>query len=320
MPFFFENKTIQVPIHCIVMEKILIAGGSGLIGKKIIELLDKKKYSIYVLSRSARKNTDYIQYYQWDLDKKEIDTAALDVDHIINLAGAGIADKRWSDSRKNLLISSRVESALLLKKGIKESGFRPKSYISASAIGYYGDSGDLVMTEENQPVDQGFLSKCTVAWEDAAKELENEVNRIAIIRIGIVLSKDGGAFQKMLMPFKVGLASYFGDGSMNMSWVHIHDIANLFVYAIQNESIQGIYNGTAPNVVTNKTLIKSIKKNRSGFSILNSVPSLVLRTAMGEMADVVLTSNLVSSSKIADAGFDFKFSSIDPAITNLLEN
>ena len=248
------------------MEKILIAGGTGLIGQRIIELLDKSKYTIHVLSRSKKQDQDNIRYFQWNINTQEIEHEALDIDHIINLTGAGIADKRWTDDRKKLLISSRVDSTLLIKKGLESSGFRPKSYVSASAIGFYGDSGSKLMQEEDNPVDDGFLSTCTVAWEKAALQLDNCVDRLAIIRIGIVLSSKDGAFQKMLIPFKLGMASYFGNGAMNYSWIHIDDVSKLFIHILKNENTQGIYNAVAPQVVSNKTLIQSIKKHRKGIS------------------------------------------------------
>ncbi len=302
------------------MEKILIAGGTGLIGKKITEMLDKERYIIHILSRSPRTDRDNIRYFQWNLDEQHIDEEALQVDHIINLAGAGIADKRWSDDRKKQLISSRVLSAQLIQHGLEKAGLRPKSYISASAIGFYGDSGDQKMLEEDAPVDDGFLSKCTMQWEQAAKKLKPLVERCLIFRVGIVLSRQGGAFQKMLMPFKAGLASYFGKGDMHYSWIHIEDMARIFIHGIQRENMHGIYNAVAPNVATNKEIIQSIKQHRTGFSILNSVPRLALRLAMGEMADVVLTSNKVSVEKLLSTGYTFKFPQIDLATQHLLQD
>lgn len=301
------------------MEKILIAGGSGLIGREIIRQLESEKYIIHILSRGKHQNTDRVKYFQWDLGKEWIEEGATDVDYIINLAGAGIADKKWSDSRKKILIDSRVQSAACIQKALEKQDKKVNAYISASAIGYYGNSGDQWVDESTAPVDTGFLSLCTVQWERAAEKLAPIVNRLAIIRIGIVLSSDGGAFQKMMIPFQFRMASYFGDGSMQYSWIHIEDIARTFVHAIINENMKGIFNGVAPEVVTNKTLIKTIKDVKPGWQLLNSVPTAALRLAMGEMADVVLTSNRVRSEKLLKNGFEFKYPKLTPAIQELIK-
>ena len=306
--------------HSICMKKVLIAGGTGLIGQEIIRQLDPKKYQIHILSRSKKENYENVRFFQWDLDIGFIEEGALDVDSIINLAGAGIADKRWTDSRKELLITSRVQSASLIKKILQESNIRPESYISASAIGFYGDSKEVVVSEDDQPADNSFLSVCSVKWENAAYQLQTNVNRLCIIRIGIVLSNEGGAFQKMLLPFKGGLASYFGSGNMLYSWIHIEDIARLFIEAMSSTKFEGIYNGVAPHVVSNKKMIRSIKNNKRGFSILNSVPVFILKAAMGEMSNVVLTSSNVSAAKVAETGFYWNFETIDEAVKDLISN
>ena len=301
------------------MEKILIAGGTGLIGQEIIKTLSEEQYIVHILSRSEHENSENIKYFHWDTSTMEIDHAALDVDYIINLAGAGIADKRWSDSRKKVIIESRVKTADLIRKGLEESGFRPKLYLSASAIGYYGDSGDQLMDESSKPVDKGFLSTVTVQWEDAALTLKPYVEHgVTIIRIGVVLAKDGGAFPKILLPFKMGMASYFGNGEMYYSWIHVKDVAKIFIHCLKNK-LSGTYNAVAPEVVTNKEMVKTIKDVKGGIAILNSVPEFALRIAMGEMADVVLTSNRVSSQKIKESGFKFKYAGLEKALSDLLD-
>lgn len=301
------------------MIKVLIAGGTGLIGQEIIRLLDRKKYEIHVLSRSKKEKSDGITYHLWNTNDKTIDLEALKVDVIINLAGAGIADKRWSENRKKILIDSRVNSALTIKENLSkiEESERPSQYISASAIGYYGDSGDRIMLENDSPVDERFLSECTQKWEEAAKELSPIIPTVSIVRIGIVLSKDGGAFEKMLIPFKMRMASYFGNGSMKQSWIHIADIAQIFIFIMENK-LNGIYNATAPDVVSNKELTREIKEAKNGFYLMNAVPAPALRLAMGEMADVVLTSNNVSSDKLISAGFNFSFPTIKEAVKDLV--
>lgn len=303
------------------MKKILLAGGTGLIGKEIISLLDSKPYEIHVLSRSEKQDTDTIKYHRWDTNQKTMDLDALKVDIIINLAGAGIADKKWSAKRKKVLIDSRVNSALTIKENLQKlpESERPSQYISASAIGYYGDSGDKLMTEKDKTIGNGFLAECTQKWELAAKELTGIVDKICLVRIGIVLSKDGGAFEKMLIPFKFRMASYFGDGSMNYSWIHIEDMAKIFIH-IMEKNLEGTYNATAPQVVTNKELTREIKDAKKGFYLMNPVPTAALRLAMGEMADVVLTSNNVSSEKIIQSGYKFTYPDIKSAMKDLVSS
>lgn len=302
------------------MKKVLIAGGTGLIGQAIIKLLDSSKYEIHVLSRTKKQNTAGVNYHQWDTEARTIDKDALRVDAIINLAGAGIADKKWSEARKKVLIESRVNSALTIKEHLEKiaKDERPAHYISASAIGYYGDSGDKIMNEEDLPVDDGFLSICTKTWEEAADRLSTVIPVVAKVRVGIVLSTDGGAFEKMLIPFKFRMASYFGDGSMKMSWIHIDDIARIFIHLMEKR-MGGTFNAAAPEVVSNKELSKTIKEVKGGFYILNPVPAPALRIAMGEMADVVLTGTHVSVEKLVKTGFKFRFPRVNEAITDLLK-
>jgi uncharacterized protein (TIGR01777 family) len=302
------------------MEKILIAGGSGLIGREIIRQLDSEDYIIHILSRSTHEDTEQVKYFQWDLKKQWIEEGATEVDFIINLAGAGIADKKWTEARKKILIDSRVQSASCIQKALESQSSKVKAYISASAIGFYGDSGDQWVDETSSPADSGFLSKCTVQWEKAAEKLATVVNRVAIIRIGIALASDGGAFQKMMIPFQFRMASYFDDGSMYYSWIHIEDIARTFIHAVRQNDISGVFNGVAPEVVTNKKMVETIKDIKSGWYLLNPVPTAALRLAMGEMADVVLTSNRVQSEKIVKAGFEFKYPKLEPAIRALLKH
>ena len=300
------------------MKKILIAGGTGLIGKEIIKQLENEDVIIHVLSRSKHQDKGKLKFFQWDLDKQWIEEGAMQVDHIINLTGAGVADKRWTDERKKILIESRTQAADLLSKSI---GLEQKieSYVSASAIGYYGDSGDKLMLETDLPIQEGFLSHCCVLWEEAAMKLRDKVQRLSIIRVGIVLDKKDGAFAKMLIPFKFRMASYFADGDMMFSWIHVEDIAKVFISATLDSNYAGIYNAVAPIPLTNKELTIKIKEKKKGFYLLNSVPTIALRTAMGEMADVVLTSNKVSSAKLEGNGFEYNFRTIEEALNDLLE-
>lgn len=297
--------------------KILIAGGSGMIGTKIIELLQDKGHELAVLSRSA-KISEVFKCYKWDLNSGYIDPMALEnTDVIINLTGAGIADRRWTNARKKTLIDSRVKAASVIKNALEKGNYRLTSYVSSSAIGYYGDSGQVEKLEADSPVDDSFMAQCCKKWEEEALTIKPYVDNLSIIRVGVVLSKNGGAFPKIILPFKFGSAAYFGNGQQYYSWIHLEDIAKMFIFSM-NHQLNGIYNGVAPQPVNLKSLTKIIKKERKGFSVLHSIPSILLKIILGEMSAVVLNSNLVSSNKISKRGFEFEYPDIRSAVKNLL--
>lgn len=288
------------------MKKVLIAGGSGLVGQALIKHFPEDSYHIHILSRSQRQNTNRVSYFQWDLDKEALDLKALEVDIIINLTGAGIADKRWSKSRKEVLIESRTKSAALIAKGLEQIDHKVDQYIGASAIGFYGSRSSEWMTEEAMP-GEGFLSECALLWEEAHQKVKALVNHWSIIRIGIVLSHDGGALPKMLMTKSIGVYNYFGDGQQYYSWIHIEDLCRLFVFLIDHQ-MDGVYNGTAPEPVTNKAMMESFIRETHLSGILIPAPAFALKLAMGEMSAVVLDSCRASSQKIQEAGFSFEHS------------
>ena len=298
------------------MAQVLIAGGTGLIGQRLSVLLQEMKHEVKHLSRKRNLNAKF-PAYQWDLKKGTIEAEAIETaDYIINLAGAGIADKRWSNSRKKLIISSRVESARLLKKYIQSHRPGLKAYISASAIGYYGERGEDILTETSEAGKTGFLAESVKAWESAIQEVADTGIRTLGLRVGIVLSTKGGALSKMLPPARLGANTYFGDGQQWYAWVHIDDICRLFIHAIENESMQGFYNGTAPQAERNKDFAKILGKVINRPLVLPA-PAFGLRLAMGEMADVVLTSAKVLPKRTLKSGFEFKFPDLESALRSL---
>lgn len=297
-------------------ESILIAGGSGLVGSRLIELLDTSKYNIHILSRNT-KNANGVSYFKWDFDTMTIDEDAVKVDYIINLNGAGIADKRWTPSRKKLLIDSRVKSAELIKTALQNTGHRPKAYISASAVGYYGDRKNEKL-DETSPVGKGFMAECCQQWEESALELLPFVDRLLINRIGIVLSTKGGALPKVLMTKQIGVYNYFGIGSQYYSWIHIDDLCRIFIHQIENESFTDIYNTVTSEPITNKQFTIEIKNALNGNVVLPA-PSFGLRFLLGEMANVVLNSNRAYPKRLAESNFEFKFSDLGIAVKNLLK-
>ena len=302
------------------MANVLIGGGSGLVGKRLSELLTQRGYQVSILSRSKDKDLPY-SIYEWDTEKEYIEPAAVeDADYVINLAGAGIADALWTQSRKRLIINSRLDTTRLLKEAMKKAKTPPKAFVSASAIGFYGDRGNELLTENSPAGKSGFLATTTLQWEDAIMEIaeETEVRTVAL-RTGIVLSTQGGAMEKMLLSFKVRTGAYFGDGSQWYSWIHIDDLCKMYIYALENENIEGVYNAVAPNPKTNKELTYALKDALDIAALVVPAPEFALKMGMGEMSHVVLDSAKVSSDKIEQAGFEFEFARLEPAMKDLIK-
>lgn len=300
------------------MPTILIAGGTGLIGSRLSVMLREKGYEVLHLSRTADLKAAF-PAYRWNLESEEIDQEAVRrADFVINLAGAGIADKRWTAARKRLIIDSRVNSAALLLRAFQELDHWPEAYISSAATGFYGDRGEEWLTEESSP-GAGFLSESCMAWEEAIRQLMKTEMRVAALRIGIVLSTQGGAMEKMMLPITFFSGTYFGDGVQYYSWIHIDDLCRMFVWAVENKNAQGFYNAVSPDPVSNKALTQSLAKAMQKPAVFVPVPAAALRLAMGEMADVVLYGARVSSQKIEKAGFDFQFPQLNAALKDLIE-
>ncbi len=295
--------------------KILIAGGTGLVGSRLIQMLHQKGYVVNILTRSPKGRENH---FAWDIKSKTINVKAFDqVKHVINLAGAGIADKLWTKARKKLIIDSRVQSNLLLIEKIERHKVPISSYTSASAVGIYGDQGDQWLTENHVGNPEDFMVDTCIKWENTLNHPALNSIRKVRIRIGLVLAKHGGVMPKLLTSFHAGFGSYFGNGKQYYPWIHIDDLCRIFIKAIEDDSLQGAYNGVAPNPHTNKDLIKGIGE-QLGKKWMVPVPSLALKAGMGEMSSVVLNSHRVSADKIISAGFDFQFADLSSALKDLL--
>lgn len=301
-----------------MIKTILITGGSGLIGTHLSNFFLEKEYNVIHLSRSPGKNENKsLQVYKWDVKKKEIDSEALlKADCIINLAGAGLADKRWKPSRKKEIVESRTESTALLINKLKELNHKPDLFIGVSAIGIYGDSGDKWVDEKTSPASD-FLADVCIKWEEATEQIITLGIPFIINRIGLVLSNEGGALKEIEKPLKFGIAGYLGNGQQYMSWVHIEDLCRQFLHCIEGKTkVNEIYNAVAPNPEKNIdftiTLSKVAKKG-----ILMPTPKFALKLMLGEMANMVLTGQRVSSEKIQKTGFEYKFKSLKSALQNL---
>ncbi len=295
---------------------VLLAGGSGLIGTRLAALLRERGYSVRLLTRSPRKSGEF----KWDPMKGEIDAAALEgVDAIVNLAGAGIADKRWTPNRKRLIIESRVQAAQVLADAIARTGHKPKSYISASAIGYYGDSGEKVMSEPDAPVEHSFMVDCCQQWEQAANVVAAHGIRTVKLRIGVVLALGGGALPEIVKPLRFGLGAYFGDGQAWWSWIHRDDVCNMMIWAIENSSVEGVYNAVAPTPVRGKAMVHAIAKAMKQPAVFLPAPSFALRVVLGKMSAVILNSNRISAQKIEQAGFQFQYLQLEQALAAIFD-
>jgi len=301
------------------MSKVLIAGGTGLVGTRLSEILTQRGDQVMHLSRKQNPKSKYPTFV-WNTSKSFIDERAFEgVEYVINLAGAGIADSLWTKSRKKLLIDSRVDTTELLTEYIKKLEKKPKAFLSAAAIGIYGDQGDKELTEESAIGKKGFLVECCVAWENAIRMADEQNGiRTAALRIGIVLSTKGGALPKMKLPINFFTASYFGDGQQWYSWIHIDDICGMFIKMMEDDSMTGFYNGTTPNPLTNKDLTKKLVKALDKKVLTIPAPIAVLRLGMGEMADVVLNSNKIFPARMEMAGYQFLFPEFQAAIRDLV--
>ncbi|MEZ5055799.1 MAG: TIGR01777 family oxidoreductase [Saprospiraceae bacterium] len=302
------------------MKTILIGGGTGLVGERLSEMLEAKGYQVLHLSRSRNLDARF-PAYKWDLKNGEVDPEAIaKADAVINLAGAGIADKPWTPSRKKLIIDSRVDSTLMLKTAFELAGKKPEAFISAAAIGYYGNRGDQNLTEESDPGNDGFLSESCVLWEEAIKKVEASGIRTVWFRIGIVLSTKGGALEKIMLPVKFHIGGYFGNGKQWYSWIHLDDLCRMFIHALENQEMNGVYNAVSPNPERNKPFTEAIGDAIGKKSLMIPGPEFALRLVLGEMADTIFNSNKVDSSKIEKAGFKFEHPKLVDAVKHLVDN
>jgi uncharacterized protein len=309
------------------MPVVLICGGSGLIGKRLTQLLTEKNYRVIIVTRQLKRedqtNTPNLSYTTWNPDAGTIDQLAItQADYIINLAGAGIADKRWSAARKQLIKESRVKSGHTIVKALNSSPNKVKCVVNASGIGWYGDDSILKDEKgftEDDPAAPGFLGDTCKAWEESIDGAANANRRVIKFRTGIVLSKEGGALREFAKPVRLGIAAILGNGKQIQSWIHIDDICRMFIYALENENIQGVYNAVAPRPVDNRTLIIDLaKKTKGSFYIPAYVPSFILKMMLGELSTEVLKSTTVSSEKIRRTGFQFIYPSIEAALNTLV--
>ncbi|MDZ4668730.1 MAG: TIGR01777 family oxidoreductase [bacterium] len=299
------------------MTKILISGGSGLLGSNLTKILKNQGHQVSWLSRNP-KTGDVPQFF-WNPQTQEIDPNALqEIDTIIHLAGAGVADKRWTDSYKDLILQSRIEGTQLLFNTLKNKPNKVQTFIGASAVGIYG-THPVAPTNEDAPLANNFLAEVCKQWENETQKIASLGIRTAIVRIGIVLSQEGGFIKEIGQLAKYWLAAPLGNGNMLTPWIHINDLSNIFIHLMQHPNLSGVFNGVAPNPATNKELTKAICLAMHKPFFLPPVPAFALKIIVGEIAPMLLSNQDISCKKILQTGFHFQFTNHKLAIQNLLQ-
>jgi len=305
------------------MDTVLITGGTGLVGRALTKLLTEIGYKVIILTRKGSRGSDneLISYAHWDIAKQTIDEAAIQqADYIVHLAGANVGDSRWTTARKKEIVNSRTQSAALLYKALETYPNKVKKVISASGAGYYGeDKGGPAFVEQDPPATD-FLGNTCVAWEQSILKMRDLQKKVVIFRTGIALSLAGGALKEFYKPLQFGFATILGNGEQYISWIHLHDLARIYLSAIVNHELEGIYNAAAPHPVQNKELVMTMAQEAKGKSFLPVyVPAFALKLALGEMSIEVLKSCRVSSLKIQETGFVFSYPDIRSAMENIFQ-
>jgi len=299
--------------------RIMISGGTGMIGKQLVARLHQSGHELWVLTRSRRGGISLpgVKMIQWDGSSLgQWSEFVSQVDAIINLAGENIGSKRWSVIRKNLIVDSRVNAGKILTEAITKSKKCPKVFIQASAIGFY-DKNSFDIKSEESTISNDFLANICKKWEASSLEVESMGIRRIVIRTGVVLSKDAGALNRMLIPFNFFVGGPIGDGNQMISWIHQFDEISAIQFLLENDEARGVYNLTAPYPASNANLGINLAKiiNRPYWI---PVPAFILRFLLGEMSTLVLDGQTVVPKRLIDAGFSFKFEKIEDALINLM--
>lgn len=298
-------------------KKVLISGGSGLIGMHLTSLLLEKGYMVSHLSRKASQ-FGRVRVYRWDPGKRIIDHALTGgFDYIIHLSGAGIGEKRWTGKRKNEILSSREDSAKFLFDIVRNNNTKLTAFISASGTGYYGTEISSRPLHEDDPPGKDFLGMVCKKWEEAADLFQADGIRTVKIRTGVVLAKNGGILEQLSRPFKYGLVIRMGSGRQYMPWIHISDLCKIYLKALEDAGMEGAYNAVAPMNVTHNEFMKNLALKHNRKIILPPVPGFIVKLLLGDMADIIIKGNRVSADKILSAGYSFEFPDLKKALDDI---
>jgi len=303
--------------------KVLVTGATGFVGNALLKALNHKGHEIVVLTRNIDaagfRLPVLCEVHQWNPEQGPPESSVFkDVDAVVHLAGENIAGGRWTKKQKERIRLSRLFSARHLVQALGKLNSRPKVLVSASAIGFYGGSGNTLLTEDVPP-GNCFLANVCQDWEQEAMHAREFNIRTACLRTGIVLGKEGGAMQKMLPPFQMGLGGNLGSGNQWMSWIHVHDLVEMYVHAIETESVEGVYNAVSPGPVTNTEFTRTLGKQLRRPTLI-PIPKPLLRIIFGDMAEVLVASQNVSAEKISSTGYRFKFPNLPSALKDIADN
>jgi uncharacterized protein (TIGR01777 family) len=301
--------------------KILITGGTGMIGQRLAELLIDGGHDVALLTREPSKSSHY-RLFGWDPAAGTIDPAAVPyADCVVNLAGSNVAEGKWTPSRKHEILRSRLDGLELLHRELAKPGHHVRTLLSASAIGIYGDRGDELLYENSPtaaPADD-FLADVVLQWEAAARAIAAPGLRVVLPRIGIVLSPEGGALVPIARTVRFGAGAPLGSGRQYMSWIHLDDMCRLLGQMLQDELWHGEYNAVAPTPVTNQEFTETLAQVMHRPLVLPKVPAFGLKLAMGEMSEIVLGSQRVSADKVLSQGFQFEYPTLRAALESFYE-
>lgn len=296
---------------------VLITGANGMLAKQLSKQL-QINYYVRFLTREVINVNDYL----WDVDEGYIDVDALKGVHtIVHLAGASIADRRWSRERKETIISSRVNSATLILDALKREGVTIDTFISASAIGYYGTTTTNNIFTEESPKGDDFLSSVCSRWEEAADSfrLSGVARRVAVMRIGVILAKEGGVLKRIVQPIKCGVGAAVGTGRQYIPWIDIKDLSSAFNFIIDNRDIEGVFNAVSPEQTTNIELTKRVASLLNRVIVLPNIPKQIIHILFGEMGVILLYGSRVSPSRLIQSGFKFKYSTLSSSLDRILK-
>lgn len=309
------------------MATVLITGGSGMVGTALTKALQEKGYKVIILTRNVNQfkienGKLEIEYAEWNVEKQIIDEKVISkADYIVHLAGANLGDRRWTKKRKEEIVSSRTESSRLIVDSLIKIPNKVKAVVSTSAIGYYGpDTTNGSAFKETDTVYDNFLGTTCKQWEESIAPVKQTGKRLVIFRAGVVLCNQGGILKEFKRSLNFGMETILGNGKQVMSWIHIDDLVRLYIAAIENENMSGVYNAVATNPASNKKIILTLAKTKKRFFIPFHVPAFVLKLIFGEMSIEVLKSATVSNDKLRNTGFTFLYPSVEQAIQQLINN